>query len=110
MKRREFLRKLKDAGIQGCIGGTCLVGLFKASKVFGKTGMILNDKPSGKWHHFVCNKVGDIEIFYMDGKQVTSVILDDDFSIYIEKYRKTTVGDRSIEEYWFRLEGQTYLR
>jgi len=89
MKRREFLRKLKDAGIQGCIGGTCLVGLFKASKVFGKTGMILNDKPSGKWHHFV---------------------LDDDFSIYIEKYRKTTVGDRSIEEYWFRLEGQTYLR
>jgi len=84
MKRRQFIEKIFGAVIG-------LVSIPIALK---------NEMKIGKWHHFVYQRVGDVEEIYLDGKKVTSIVVNENYEIL--KYRREQVGVIVDEEFWFR--------
>lgn len=54
------------------------------------------------WHHFVYNRVGNLEEVCIDGEIDEIMVLDDFSDCEIKNYRRVQVGILIEEEFWFR--------
>jgi len=82
-------------------GSISFVGIDDYIEVSEKDVELQGDFTLSVWHHFVCNRVGDIEEMYIDGKKVDDIAVSSLIHCILN-FRREQVGVLVEEEFWFR--------